>query len=89
VCNGDTDLYQAGGPASDFIYFVGVRDADGPPDPPGGSCNDNGVCETGEDCDSCDDCAGKSNGPPSGRYCCGNGVDEPAEGDGTICDGNQ
>jgi len=76
---------------NNYMYFAGVRDSDGgdPPDPPGGSCNDNGICETGEDCDSCDDCAGKSNGPPSGRFCCGNGVNEPAEGDGTICDGNQ
>ena len=75
---------------TDFLHFTGVRDSDGgdPPDPPGGSCNDNGVCDPGEDCDSCDDCAGKSNGPPSGRYCCGNGILEGPEGDGSICDGN-
>ena len=34
------------------------------------------------------DCDGQSNGPPSGRFCCGNGILEDAEGDGTICDGN-
>ena len=49
----------------------------------------NSVCESGEDCNSCgQDCAGVTGGPPSGRYCCGNGVVESAEGDGTICDGN-
>ncbi len=30
---------------------------------------------------------GMGNGPPSGRYCCGNGVVEGPEGDGR-CDGN-
>ena len=50
---------------------------------------DNGTCEAGEDCNSCGaDCPGKSNGPAWGRYCCGNGVAESAEGDGSICDGN-
>jgi len=89
ICNGDTDLYQARGPVSDFIYFVGVRDLNvgDPPDPPSGSCNDNGNCDPGEDCETCDDCDGKTNGPPSGRYCCGNGVSEPPEADGR-CDGN-
>jgi len=49
----------------------------------------NGVCESGEDCNSCvADCPGMSTGSPSGRYCCGNGVAESAEGDGSICDGN-
>jgi hypothetical protein len=52
------------------------------------SCG-NGTCDPGEDCNSCGtDCASKTNGPASGRYCCGNGVKESAEGDGTICDGN-
>jgi polyhydroxybutyrate depolymerase len=49
----------------------------------------NGVCDPGEDCNSCStDCAGVQTGKPSGRYCCGNGTAEPAEGDGSICDGN-
>ena len=52
-------------------------------------CDNDGTCEPDEDCDNCpNDCDGKSNGPRSGRYCCGNGVAEGAEGDGTICDGN-
>ena len=40
----------------------------------------NGVCETadGEDCVSCDaDCNGKQNQNPDGRWCCGNGGDNP------------
>ncbi len=52
-------------------------------------CDNDGTCEPGEDCLNCpNDCDGKQNGPPSGRYCCGNGVLEPAEGNGSICDGN-
>lgn len=41
----------------------------------GASCG-NGVCEPGdgEDCVSCpQDCAGKQNGKPSGRFCCDDG----------------
>lgn len=51
------------------------------------SCG-NTTCEVGEDCNSCIDCAGKSNGPALGRFCCGDGIAQTAEGDGTICDGN-
>jgi len=52
-------------------------------------CVNNEVCEPGEDCNNCSsDCAGKSNGKPSGRYCCGDGVPESAEGNYSICDGN-
>ena len=37
----------------------------------------NGTCDEGEDCITCSsDCIGKTNGKPSGRYCCGNGVCE-------------
>jgi subtilisin family serine protease len=51
------------------------------------SCG-NGNCEPGEDCNNCSsDCEGKANGPPSGRYCCGNGILEGPEADGR-CDGN-
>jgi hypothetical protein len=48
----------------------------------GGDCG-NGTCDVGESCDgrngtvSCpDDCQGKTNGPPSGRFCWVNGVCE-------------
>ena len=68
------------------ICAAAVRDA-GSPQPPG-NCNNDGVCDPGEDCETCGDCAGKLNGPPSGRYCCGNGVLEGPEGNGSICDGN-
>lgn len=55
--------------------------------PPG--CNSDDVCDSGEDCNNCSiDCAGKSNGKPSGRYCCGDGTAQSAEGDGSICDGS-
>jgi spore coat protein A len=53
------------------------------------TCNDNGTCDPGEDCNSCaNDCAGVTGGKPANRYCCGNGVQEGPEGDGSICDGN-
>jgi hypothetical protein len=53
------------------------------------ACDNDGVCEVGEDCLSCaNDCAGVTGGKPSGRYCCGNGIQEGPEGDGVICDGN-
>jgi len=67
---------------NNHMYVGGVREV-AAPDP----CNNNGICESGENCENCDDCDGKSNGPPSGRYCCGNGISEPPEGDGR-CDGN-
>jgi len=52
-------------------------------------CNNNGTCEAGEDCNNCGgDCAGVVNGKPSNRYCCGDGVQDSGEGDGSICDGN-
>ena len=56
---------------------------------PPASCDNDGVCEVGEDCNNCsNDCAGVTGGKPANRYCCGNGIQESAEGDGTICDGN-
>ena len=52
-------------------------------------CDDDGICDPGEDCNNCSiDCAGKSNGKPSGRYCCGDGDMQSGEGNGSICDGN-
>ena len=53
------------------------------------ACDNDGVCGPGGDCGNCaNDCDGVTNGPPRNRFCCGNGVIESAEGDGTICDGN-
>ena len=55
---------------------------------PGCVCDNDGICEAGEDCENCAlDCAGYTRGKPSGRYCCGNGIPEGPEGDGSICDG--
>jgi len=52
-------------------------------------CDGDGLCELGEDCNTCpDDCVGYKKGKPSGRYCCGNGVEESQEEDGSICDNN-
>jgi hypothetical protein len=48
----------------------------------------NDICGIGEDCNSWShDCAGKSNGKPSGRYCCGDGTIQSAESV-SICDDN-
>jgi hypothetical protein len=47
------------------------------------ACNSDGMCEPGEDCKSCpNDCDGHSRGRPSGRYCCGNSIQEGPEVDG-------
>ncbi len=52
-------------------------------------CDQDGVCEAGEDCEVCpSDCIGVTNGKPAARHCCGNGVPESQEGDGALCDGN-
>jgi hypothetical protein len=53
------------------------------------ACDNDGICESGEDCNNCpNDCDGVTGGKPSNRYCCGNGIAESPEGDGSICDGN-
>jgi len=55
----------------------------------GGTCDNDGVCEPGEDCETCsNDCNGITTGKPANRFCCGNGEVEPPEGGGAICDGN-
>ena len=55
----------------------------------GGSFCGDGACDAGEDCASCaTDCPGVTYDWPPLRHCCGNGVAEPAEGDGSICGGN-
>ena len=52
-------------------------------------CDFDGICDPGEDCSTCpDDCGGKAVGAPSKQFCCGDGIAQPAEGDGSICDGN-
>ncbi|MHC5111951.1 MAG: hypothetical protein ACYTHJ_18980 [Planctomycetota bacterium] len=49
----------------------------------------NGMCQSSEDCTSCSaDCASVRTGKTAVRHCCGNGILEAAEGDGSICDGN-
>ena len=53
------------------------------------ACNGDGVCDPGEDCVSCaSDCAGRSNGRPRDRFCCGDGVTDNAEAGASLCDGN-
>jgi lysophospholipase L1-like esterase len=52
------------------------------------ACDGDGLCEPGEDCDSCaNDCDSFRRGKPTGRYCCGNGILEGPEEDGR-CHGN-
>jgi beta-lactamase superfamily II metal-dependent hydrolase len=52
-------------------------------------CDNDGVCDPGEDCHTCSgDCASLLTGKPAKRYCCGDGVPQQKEGDGTVCDGN-
>jgi len=68
-----------------YIDEVNVHSGSGPPPP---SCDNDGVCEAGEDCNSCsNDCSGVSNGKPSNRYCCGDGIIQSAE-TSALCDGN-
>ena len=63
-------------------------DCSGSPACSAGDCG-NGVCDPGEDCLTCpSDCPGETKGKPANRYCCGDGVLDPPEGDGSICDGN-
>ena len=81
------------GPDNDCDGATDCDDSDCASDPDCFSCNNNGLCEQGEDCLNCsNDCSGKTKGRKSslggGRYCCGNGILEDAEGDGSLCDGN-
>ena len=61
--------------------FIGVGGGDGGGDGGGSSCGD-GTCDAGESCDgrggtvACSDCAGKTNGNPSARFCYVGGVCE-------------
>ena len=38
---------------------------------PPASCNNDGVCNDGEDCLGCNDCPGNTSGKRKNRYCCG------------------
>lgn len=74
---------------NDCDGLIDCNDADCASAPACQSSCGNGTCEPGENCQNCAaDCPGRQSGPPSGRYCCGNGVLEGPEGDGSICDGN-
>lgn len=67
--------------------YLGHKKGNGGGDNGGPNCGNN-ICDPDEDCRSCSrDCAGKTNGNPSGRYCCGNGIQEALE-DQLLCDGN-
>ncbi|MDX1382867.1 MAG: hypothetical protein R3190_04430 [Thermoanaerobaculia bacterium] len=88
----NTETVCTGGGDEDCDGFVDCADSDCDADEacqePPSACNNDGVCDSGENCNNCGDCDGKSNGRPDGRFCCGNGVAEPAEGNGSICDNN-
>jgi hypothetical protein len=52
------------------------------------SCG-NDRCDPCENCISCpEDCEGKQYGKPDKQFCCGDGIQQIAEGDGIICEGN-
>jgi FtsP/CotA-like multicopper oxidase with cupredoxin domain len=69
---------------------VDCADADCAADPAClATCDNDGTCEAGESCLSCAaDCASVTAGPSNKRHCCGDGIAQPAEGDGSICNGN-
>jgi FtsP/CotA-like multicopper oxidase with cupredoxin domain len=53
------------------------------------ACDGDGTCEPGESCTSCPaDCASVTAGAANKRHCCGDGIAQAAEGNGSICDGN-
>jgi FtsP/CotA-like multicopper oxidase with cupredoxin domain len=72
----------------DGLFDCDDSDCTGDPACPTGVCDNDGICDPSEDCESCpSDCDGVTSGRPANRYCCGNGVLEGPEGDGR-CDGN-
>ncbi len=85
-----TETSCTNGVDDDCDNDVDCDDADCASDPICQSaCDNDGICESGEDCMNCaNDCEGKLNGNPGNRFCCGNGVLEGPEGNGSVCDGN-
>jgi len=94
-CAGDcgaaptTESSCSGGSDEDCDGQVDCADADcgGSPACAATSCG-NALCEFGENCNSCGSDCKKAPGSPANRYCCGDGVAQPAEGNGSICNGN-
>lgn len=67
--------------AADFVVTSPAAPRGGQATP----CGD-GVCDAGEDCLTCPaDCPGALAGKPNKRFCCGNGVCEPAGEDAARC----
>jgi Chlamydia polymorphic membrane protein (Chlamydia_PMP) repeat len=53
------------------------------------TCDEDGICDPGENCRSCpSDCDGMARGRRLRRFCCGNGILEAGERDPAVCDGN-
>jgi len=59
------------------------NDGDGLTDCDDSDCSGDPACQTG----ACNN-DGVTGGKPANRFCCGNGVQEGPEGDGSVCDGN-
>jgi len=82
----------SGGGDEDCDGLADCADPDCAADPgcqqPAAFCGD-GTCDPGEDCRTClGDCPGKLEVKVNQLYCCGDGVVQKPEGDGSICDGN-
>jgi hypothetical protein len=104
TCNpGETSCNCAGdcgaAPASETSCSGGIdEDCDGATDCADADCNaspacaptscGNALCERGESCNTCASDCKKAPGSPANRYCCGDGIAQLAEGNGSICNGN-
>lgn len=77
------------GADNDCDGFADCNDQDCADEPSCWACDNDGVCELGEDCKSCpNDCDGKKRGRRLSMFCCGDGILQAAELDGEVCDGN-
>ena len=95
----DGSVTFSGRPTGEYdarLFFVDVFNLEDSVPFTVAGCNDNGVCDPGETCETCSDCAGQTTGrprrgekgkPTNTRFCCGNGVVEAPE-TSLICDGN-